>query len=105
VLIILSAFDDRPGNVGLMHSLHDYDDGRLLHVVQSVRHALTKPANRFLSDSIGLGLFNIVRVVQDDAITAFTRTHATNRRSKLPTGLIIADQLFANLAQSKPITP
>ena len=64
---------DMPGQVILMEPLHNKDDGTCAGVVKTGGQRVIKPIHRALAHDFALHLHGIVRIVNDDNATAFTR--------------------------------
>ena len=72
-------------------------DGAARRIVETVGHGLMEPAHRSLAHNFGLASPDVVRIVEDHAITAFARTDTANRRRQFPAGLMVGHLLVAGL--------
>src|SRR5262245_28610334 len=78
VAIRPSGFEDKTADICLMDTLHDDDDGRTIQVIETVGDGFPEPSHCVSSHDIRFGFMYVVRIVNDDAIAALTRTDAFN---------------------------
>ena len=75
--VIGEAFaKDCSGDVAFVNALHDDNDRRRLHVVQTIAERFAEPSNSLGSDNFGFAVFYVVGIVNDDAIAALAGTNA-----------------------------
>ncbi len=75
--------------VMFMDSLHNHDTSPLLRVIESRRHGIGPPINRSLAHNIALTFFNIMRIIHNKNIAAFSSIRAVHRSSHPIACLII----------------
>ena len=75
--VIGEAFaKDRSGDVAFVNALHDDNDRRRLHVVQTIAERFAEPSNSLGSDDFGFAVFYVVGIVNDNAVAALAGTDA-----------------------------
>ena len=71
-----SFAQDRTCHVAFVDALHDDDDRRRLHVVQTIAECFAEPSNSLGSDDFGFAVFDVVGIVNDNAVAALAGTNA-----------------------------
>src|SRR5262249_62105729 len=73
---------DMPADILLMQSLHDYDEGRLLRVVQTGSREFFPPCQSGIAMGVAFRLFVVVRFVTDENAASNPEERTADRRCK-----------------------
>jgi hypothetical protein len=104
VAVVGLTAQDVASHVSIVQTLHD-DDNRRLLVVEAVRHRFADEPDRLIAFQVALGLDDVVRIVEQDAVAALTGGDATTRGRKLEPGHVVFKPALAGLGEGEPVTP